>query len=327
MSANLEQIDRDLESLRQAAQSLAQEGERSYQQYLKILGRAARQQMTLASYHICTQVYPDNFLQLSMSDRQQFQEKLQRLSQQTENALQDCWSMPVIELPSTDPTDLADPPDPALTGDQFVDWLPAGFWSTPPAPEGLPPGETLPESESSQISEALEFEAEHESSEPELPQLDFSVLPSVKEILAELKQAQANAEAQIAEILHKASKDLDQQLQAAKILPATPLEMVLEIAAKAEAAGRPVTRNPNLLTAMIDSEQEREHPPEAAVIAVYLQLGEIEFNDTTLMSERNQLRRFSAQLDKLDQQVQKKMRERQTILAAAAWRATWPKLS
>jgi hypothetical protein len=323
MSANLEQIDRDLESLRQAAQSLAQEGERSYQQYLKILGRAARQQMTLASYHLCTQVYPDNFLQLSMSDRQQFQEKLQRLSQQTENALQDCWSMPVIDLPITDPSDLTDPPDPALTGDQFVDWLPAGFWSTPP--EASLPNETLPES--SQTSESLELKAENESSEPELPQLDFSVLPSVKEILSELKQAQANAEAQIAEILHKASKDLDQQLQAAKILPATPLEMVLEIAAKAEAAGRPVTRNPNLLTAMVDSEQEHEHSHEAAVIAVYLQLGEIEFNDTTLMSERNQLRRFSAQLDKLDQQVQKKMRERQTILAAAAWRATWPKLN
>jgi hypothetical protein len=325
MSANLEQIDRDLESLRQAAQSLTQEGERSYQQYLKILGRAARQQMTLASYHLCTQVYPDNFLQLSMSDRQQFQAKLQRLSQQTENALQDCWSMPGIDLPNTDSRDLTDSPDPALTGDQFVDWLPAGFWSTPPASEALSIGEVLPDS--SQISESPELGADHESSEPELPQLDFSVLPSVKEILAELKQAQANAEAQIAEILHKASKDLDQQLQAAKILPATPLEMVLEIAAKAEAAGRPVTRNPNLLTAMVDSEQEREHSSEAAVIAVYLQLGEIEFNDTTLMSERNQLRRFSAQLDKLDQQVQKKMRERQTILAAAAWRATWPKLN
>jgi hypothetical protein len=323
MSANLEQIDRDLESLRQTAQSLVQEAERSYQQYLKILGRSARQQMTLASYHICTQVYPDNFLQLSTSDRQQFQEKLQRLSQQTENALQDCWSMPVIDLPITDTEDLADPPDPALTGDQFVDWLPAGFWSTQSALEASP------ETESSGAMESgfMDVEAEQVPPEPELPLLDLSSLPSVKEILAELKQAQANAEAQIAEILHKASKDLDQQLQAAKILPATPLEMVLEIAAKAEAAGRPVTRNPNLLTAMVDSEQEREHSPEAAVIAVYLQLGEIEFNDTALMSERNQLRKFSAQLDKLDQQVQKKMRERQTILAAAAWRATWPKLS
>lgn len=363
MSVSLEQIERDLDALRQAAQSLTQTGEQHYQRYLERLGRAVRQQMILASYHVCTQVYPENFLQLSIPERHQFQERLKHLASQTETALKNCWSAPpMLSFPvinfaesypetsavdSTPPLTRENPPEmnppemnlpetdlPAtdLPEADVADSFPDAVW---PVPVQLSPNPTLPESlpqtdwhPSGAAQPGVQSDAE--VSEPQLPEPDWTVMPSVKEILEELRQAQANTEAQIAEILHQASKKLDQHLQSAQILPATPLEMVLEIAAKAEAAGRPVTRNPNLLTAMVDTPSERDldHPPshESAVIAVYLQLGEIEFNDTALMAERNQLRKFSAQLEKLDQHIQKKLRERQTILAANAWQSTWNEL-
>jgi hypothetical protein len=318
MTASLEQIERDLDALRQAAQSLTQTGEQHYQRYLERLGRAVRQQMILASYHVCTQVYPEHFLQLSIPERQQFQEQLKHLAAQTETALKNCWSAPpMLSFPIINFAE-------SYTEEGAVDSAP------------LPTGENVPEMNLSDADSpdtdlpATDLPESLPQTDPQLPEPDWTVMPSVKEILEELKQAQANTEAQIAEILHKASKKLDQHLQSAKILPAAPLEMVLEIAAKAEAVGRPVTRNPNLLTAMVDTPSERDpdHAPshESAVIAVYLQLGEIEFNDTALMSERNQLRKFSAQLEKLDQRIHKKLREQQTILAAHAWQSTWEEL-
>jgi hypothetical protein len=337
MTASLEQIERDLDALRQAAQSLTQTGEQHYKRYLERLGRAVRQQMILASYHVCTQVYPEHFLQLSIPERQQFQEQLKHLASQTEAALKNCWSappmlsFPVINFAESYTEAGAVDSTPLPTGEN----VPEMNLSETDSPETDLPETDLPESLPQtdwQPSDSVQPEAQSgvEVSEPQLPEPDWTVMPSVREILEELKQAQANTEAQIAEILHKASKKLDQHLQSAKILPATPLEMVLEIAAKAEAVGRPVTRNPNLLTAMVDTPSERDpdHAPshESAVIAVYLQLGEIEFNDTALMAERNQLRKFSAQLEKLDQRIHKKMREQQTLLAANAWQSTWEEL-
>jgi hypothetical protein len=347
MTASLEQIDRDLDALRQAAQSLTQTGEQHYKRYLERLGRAVRQQMILASYHVCTQVYPEHFLQLSIPERQQFQEQLKHLAAQTETALKNCWSappmlsFPVINFAESYIEAVAADSTPLPTGENVPEMnLPETNSPSTDSPGTDSPGTNLPETDLPdsfpqtdwQPSGSVQFEVQSdiEVSEPQLPEPDWTVMPSVREILEELKQAQANTEAQIAEILHKASKKLDQHLQSAKVLPATPLEMVLEIAAKAEAVGRPVTRNPNLLTAMVDTPSERDpdHAPshESAVIAVYLQLGEIEFNDTALMAERNQLRKFSAQLEKLDQRIHKKLREQQTILAANAWQSTWEEL-
>jgi hypothetical protein len=347
MTVSLEQIDQDLEGLRATAQALTQSGQRYYQAYLKLLGRAVRQQMVMATYHVCTQIYPDSFLQLSASERLRFQAKLKQLAQQTDAALRDCWSVPpTMDFPIVDFDLSATPTEPTIASadNLLTDWLPQAIWPVPVemsstvageplAASAVPPAELpvvdLPSPDLLDTGLLDSGLLDAGLLETELPEPDWSVMPSVKEVLEELKQSQANAEAQIAEILHKTSKDLDQHLQVTKILPATPLERVLEIAAKAEAVGRPVTRPPNLLTAMVEPQSERtlDHPPsEAAVIAVYLQLGEIEFNDPALMNARNQLRKFSAQLEKLEQRVQKKMQDRQTLMAVNAWQATWREL-
>ncbi len=142
------------------------------------------------------------------------------------------------------------------------------------------------------------------------------------EALPELIEAQEKLETAIADTLHKTSRTVNQLLQANSILPAAPLEQVLEIAAKAEAVGRPVTRNPNLLTAVVEGE-EGDHLPEASVIAVYLQLGEIEFNDSAVMIQRNKIRQLTAQLHKLQREIAHKQQAQLAAEAAAAWRSTW----
>jgi hypothetical protein len=241
-----EQLQQDLALLSLAVGEAAQEAYSLYGVYLATLGRSLKQQLVLASYHVCTQVYPSNFLQLSLSQRHDIQQNIQQLGHQVERSITDCLEL--IALPKDQPSELA----------------------------------TLPA----------------------------------------LMAAQETLEAAIAESLHKTSRTVNQLLQANQILPAAPLEQVLKIAARAEAAGRPVTRNPNLLTAVVGDE-EGDQLPSAAVIAVYLQLGEIEFNDNTVMMQRNQIRQLTAQLHKLQTEVAHKQQALLAAEAAAAWRSTW----
>ncbi|MHC5831391.1 MAG: hypothetical protein ACYT04_89355, partial [Nostoc sp.] len=59
------------------------------------------------------------------------------------------------------------------------------------------------------------------------------------------------------------------------------------------------------------------------IMAINLRLGEIEFADVTLSSERRQIRSILVQLNKLGREYQKTHRERAIAEAEAAWRASW----
>lgn len=244
MMAPTEQLKQELEALQSAVVKIAQECYQLYDRYLLTLGKTLRQQLILASYHVCTQIYPENFLQLSLTQRQELQKNLQQLGDHADRSLREAVGLILL-------------PEKASI-------------------------ETLPE----------------------------------------LVESQETLQRSISETLHKTSRTVNQLLQASGVLPATPLDQVLEIAAKAEAAGRPVTRSPNLLTAMLEIE-ESDQPQEATVIGVYLQLGEIEFNDNAVMMQRNQIRQLTARLHRLYQAVSQKQKEQLAAEAALAWRSTW----
>ena len=87
MGRSVEQIERDLAALEEVGHVLTAEIRSAYASYLTALGRAMRQQMILASYHLCTQGYPKQFLSLSVSQRQQLQQTVRKLSQQASDQL------------------------------------------------------------------------------------------------------------------------------------------------------------------------------------------------------------------------------------------------
>ena len=89
MGATVEQISRDLEALKSTAAEIATEAHQLYRQYLEVLGRLVSQQLVQAGYHLCTQAYPEAFLQLSLDQRQTFQQELQKLGYQLERNLRD----------------------------------------------------------------------------------------------------------------------------------------------------------------------------------------------------------------------------------------------
>ncbi|MEB3295525.1 MAG: hypothetical protein VKJ24_20420, partial [Synechococcales bacterium] len=59
------------------------------------------------------------------------------------------------------------------------------------------------------------------------------------------------------------------------------------------------------------------------VIAVQLRLSDLEFNDTPLMTWRNQIRELGYQIQALEQEYRKRQRQKAVAEAQVAWRSTW----
>lgn len=84
----VESIRKDLNALEGATATLAEEFSQIYATYLTVLGHALRQQVIMATYHLCTQVYPEAFLALPVSDRTRLQQSIQDLGHKAQSWLQ-----------------------------------------------------------------------------------------------------------------------------------------------------------------------------------------------------------------------------------------------
>lgn len=95
MAGSINRIEQDIATLEEAIAKLAQEFHQAYEVYVMTLSQGVRQQLILASYHLCTQTYPEAFLQLSVSERQKLQQGLRHLAQQIQLALCQSLKTPV----------------------------------------------------------------------------------------------------------------------------------------------------------------------------------------------------------------------------------------
>jgi len=276
MARAIEQIERDIAGLKEAISAIAVELQSAYAKYLTTLGQAVRKQLILASYYLCTQGYPENFLSLSLNQRQQLQHAIRKLGQQT--------------------------------AEQLLTYIK----SEEVADEGA--------------GEAGEANDDSNSSFPASPPLPLSSSGDLSNPI-ELAQWQQNVEETTQETLKILSHDANVLLQKAGMLPKKLPEPILAAAAAAasEASAEVMPGPPNLLNLVIEieNEQQSEDSSLTQIMAINLRLGEIEFADTTLSSERRQIRNILVQLNKLGREYQKKQRERSVAEAEAAWRASW----
>lgn len=83
----VESIRKDLKGLEGATATLAEEFSQIYGTYLTVLGQAVRRQVVMATYHLCTQVYPEEFLALPVSDRGRLQQSMQTLGNKAQGWL------------------------------------------------------------------------------------------------------------------------------------------------------------------------------------------------------------------------------------------------
>lgn len=273
MARAIERIERDIAGLKEAISAIAVELQSAYASYLTTLGQAVRQQLILASYHLCTQGYPENFLSLSLSQRQQLQQAIRKLSQQAAEQL-----LAYIKSEG----------DEGDEGDE----------------------------------EAGEVDESNSSFSPSTPLFSSPDLSNP----IELAEWQQNLEEATQEILKNLSHNANLLLQKAEILPKKLPEPILAAAAAAsEASAEVMPGPPNLLNLVIEieNEQQSEDSSLTQIMAINLRLGEIEFADATLSSERRHIRNILGQLNKLGREYQKRQREKSVAEAEAAWRASW----
>jgi len=290
MAGSLKRIEQDIATLEEAIAKIAQEFHSCYDRYLQVLSQAVRQQLILATYHLCTQGYPEAFLQLSYAERQQLQAGIRDLAGQTQVKLT------------------------ALVRTPFAE-------ETPPSPKGklssAPEDETPEDAENPEEPEA--------TATPNPPAESLSELKPLLITPIRLLRWQENIEEAIREFLHALSHDVNLLLQEAGIiLPELP-EALLEAASKADPPPEAAGGSPNLLNLTIetDDEDDNEGGNLSQLITVHLRLSEIEFADPGVMGARHQIRNLVGRLHRLGRDYQKKQRERAVLEAESAWRSSW----
>lgn len=87
MARAIERIEKDIIALKEATRAIAQQLNLAYARYIDTLGLALQKQLILACYYLCTQGYPDQFLNLSLTQRQKLQQGIRQLSQQAAQKL------------------------------------------------------------------------------------------------------------------------------------------------------------------------------------------------------------------------------------------------
>ncbi|WP_035994292.1 hypothetical protein [Leptolyngbya sp. KIOST-1] len=280
----VEIIRKDLNALEAATATLAAEFSEIYATYLTVLGQAMRRQVIMATYHLCTQVYPEEFLVLSVSDRGRLQQAMQTLGRKGQG-----WLQQLLEPNSADPkVDLTQ-----RLNSADLDRLETALASLVPSPkpeegrEDSPDEGTGPADDAEQGAESETIAADlapeplsapGEDGEPEAPGTTPGIDPKAL-VQSVIMAAMANEveesfsdrpftgdpltptlvakhhlmlEQMIRVVLERVSKKANNVLRKAGVIPDLP-ESVLEVASDADAAvakGRAVPNVLNVLVAM-----------------------------------------------------------------------------
>ncbi len=327
----IKKIEEDLKEITEAIAEIAQEIYGTYQGYLKALGQGMRQQLIFASYHICTQAYPEAFLNLSFSQRQKMQEELQEIANSAVQELQELLqqnpeAQEKLEVTSQKESmltvlDEKNQEKPELTSKLNQHKKRIKFDSSVLSTIQISSeiNDNGKQKVSSQIEDSLN-RAEAENVENAQDKV-INKLENIDAIIS----WQENLEKQIPENLKKYSHRANCILQKAKILPQKIPEKVLEAGTKIESGDTPVGGLPNLLNLLIEAENPaaEKDSQDTRIIAVNMRLSEIEFTDVNVTAWRNKIRSLLGKLSQLQREFRKKQYERAVLEAESAWRSSW----
>ncbi|PSB26034.1 hypothetical protein [Stenomitos frigidus] len=288
MVGAVERIAQEIAALDKETSAIADAFYSAYSTYLAVLGQAVRQQLILASYHVCTQGYPEAFLRLSYSQRQQLQQRLRTLAQHVQEEIAAQLHKPVAIAPPIDRLALEPVPD--------TDQSSISAWS-PDEPLAIasPP----PQSRSLTPTDLAYWREELEHA-----------------IVAELKTAS-----------HAANRLLQQAQMLPQTLPERILEAATNAEMSDARVGTPNVLNLLVATDddTVETEPSDEADGRSVmpIIAICLRRSEIEFADPVVAAARSKLRSLFAQLQGLGRDYQKKQHEQSIAEAQAAWRSSW----
>jgi len=288
MVGSVERIKQDLAEMDRAIGTMANEFHSAYSNYLNGLGQAVRQQLILASYHVCTQGYPERFLALSYNQREQLQQTLRDLANQTQEELLAQLHFPIVpELPESvemvDQSELFQEPTASTTIYPTVSPK-----KDEQAPQLLAP------------IHLVQWQQDLEAS-----------------IVQELQTAS-----------HAANRLLQQAGVLPRKLPEPVLEVATKADPSEVGGNTPnlislLVEAPGEIIAEQERIEEAKGHSVVHVVAIHLRLSEIEFTNAALTAARTHIRSLLARLKILGRDYQKKQREQAIAEAQAAWRSSW----
>ena len=318
MARSIQQIQQDLNTLEEKVAEFALELKSLYSKYLDRLSQSTGKQLILASYRLCTQIYPESFLGLSLNQRQQLQQSLRSLG----NDIKPSW------LNSLENIEQSEEESSVNIVEEIIKNLPIAEEST----EEYETVDELAISESrstdrSSSKEAKEIINQLQNLSSELNKIEpqGSTNPNNPENLVRWQQ---KIEFKIKKSLDSLSRDANKLLQEAGVVPDRLPTKVIDVAIQAEnsnSTGGKFNHLANILNLAVETEKDKQIKPKRIVqiSLVRLRLSEIEFADTVLNAKRTQIRNLLKQINKIRQQYRSIEREYTKVQAEAAWRSSW----
>jgi hypothetical protein len=243
MGATIEQLYQEMDQLRKTTSEVGLELRQVLTEYFAVLVRSLQRQIVMSSFHLCTEVYPEAFLERSVFERETLQQNIRKVSREMTDAL-------ATALQNFQELELEEEADPIL----------------------------------------------------------------VLELWEELEDS-------VTDLFRDSSRRLNHVLQDAQLMKIKSLDKLLDSADKATATGRTITNPPHLLKALVDPDEDEEILDP--VVAIYLQLGDLEFTNPELMGWRQKLRPLLQKLSQVQQTYSQKQEEQLTAEAISAWKSTW----
>ncbi len=299
MPQRIEKIEQELVKLEGAIAQISQQLLAVYSPYLKLLGKTIQQQLIMAVYQVCTDVYPENFLQLSLNQRINLQTKIKHVSQGIMGQL----LTPLADLENI------------ISSSNSVD----------------------------KISDADPEKIEKLEKTEKLPKI------------RQLVNWQRQTDIEVGQLLQQGSKEVNNFLHQVGLLAQQLPIALLEAAAKVESLNTAaVISRPNTLNLLVETEDITESEVEEILqnitqsisqnitqsishnislkestkeplrlTAIYLRLGDLEFNEPELGNISNNVRALVTKLYALDREYHKQSKHYQIAQAQAAWRSSW----
>ncbi|MGF1461312.1 MAG: hypothetical protein ACFBSG_20075 [Leptolyngbyaceae cyanobacterium] len=353
MARSLEQINTELAKLSAATEEIDQELKDLYGEYLDVLSKAVKRQLILAAYHLCTQAYPDEFLTLKVTAREQLQKQLRQAASQGAEQIKQLGTVTNLSaltsrLEAAIESAAQVESEGSAAADNFKDVVDESANLSASEDAALRKAGVEDEDEASQQEMATADDSETaDSSEVASAMLKrlstslsiFSILGAEPNTPVSLAKRHVLLERHLRAILRMLSGLVNQLLKRVDILPDLP-EMVIAAAAdEGESAGPSM---PNLLNVLVeigdrpeddddDDDSEDADPLEDDIVeremthlvAVNLRLADIEFADPHAALWRGRLQETLHKLKQLGRRYQKLQQEKARAEAEHAWRAIW----
>lgn len=345
MTKSIQQVKQNLEILKSQVAETATELEELHSNYLELLSHSLKQQLILACYQICTQLYPQSFINLSLSAKQDLQQNLRNLSTELKTQLAQIVAQKELE---------AKPPELDLMS-ELIKKLPKAKPRTEATGEEETReerGNTLTEKDLELIkAEIASIENIENLEDIELIAIDASAIAANLDEEVEPDQTTEAApreqvnfdnpehlilwhqqiERGIKRTLDETSRKVNHLLQKSKIIPDRLPNQVINVAMQAD--GDKGMRNnlkapqiPHVMNLTIEddkSKQSQSGKKSLQISLLRLRLAELEFSDHLLNAKRGQLRNLMSKVNKLASQYQAIQQELAIIEAQAAWRSSW----